>query len=208
MSAMSNLDGLFKPSEDAELSHVARLWLQRIRRGEKAQVEIERKRSGLSYGPAMLKIILNGNRRDVQQEAWDTHLSQVLASAKVKAVSEENETLRLALMLSDWFEDPGRRFGDDYFNSVLVAYLKQGPLGEAPSVQDILRYVHANAPYKGGHHYVECRDEVNAIFQRAAQSLLATGYKRNEAERLLVQAVATFLDDRFSVTNRRMLGLL
>jgi hypothetical protein len=204
---MSDLDDLFQTQENADLSHTARTWLRRIRGGETAKVEVVRKRSGLSYGPTKLRVIFG--RGDVQQDDWDTHLSEVLASEKVQAVDPANEALRFALMLADWFQYPAQRFGDDYFNSVLVDYLKHGDLGAIPDVQEILRNVHEHSPYKESEHYNDCRNEVVAVLQRAAQMLThAAGYPLMNAKNILVQALVQFLDDRFGVTNRRMLGLL
>ncbi|WP_437769308.1 hypothetical protein WMF27_09125 [Sorangium sp. So ce281] len=202
---MSDLDDLFQNQENADLSHVARTWLRRIRGGEKAEIEVIRKRSGLSYGPAKLHVIFNGT--DERRDDWDTHLSDVLASEGVRAVDEDNEALRIALMLEDWFQYPARRFGDDYFNSVLVEYLKGGELGAIPEVQRVLRHVHEHSPYKGG-SYDDCRNEVVAVLQRAAQALTHVGYRREQAKRILIDAVVKFLDDRFGITNRQMLGLL
>jgi hypothetical protein len=124
------------------------------------------------------------------------------------AVDEANEALRLALMLADWFQHPAQRFGDDYFNSVPVEYLKEGPLRGVKDVQDVLRDVHEIPPYKEGTAHADCRNEVQAVLQRGAQVLTSIGYDRTTAERILVRALVQFLDDRFGITNRRMLGLL
>ncbi|HSN98506.1 MAG TPA: hypothetical protein VLS89_09410 [Candidatus Nanopelagicales bacterium] len=203
---MSILDELFQTREHMDLSHAARTWLQRISRGDAATVKVVRKRNGLSYGPARLHVIFNG--KDEQRDDWDTHVSEVLASAKIKAVDRENEALRLALMLADWFQHPAQRFGDDYFNSVLVEYLKHGPPGAIPEVRDMLRHVHEIAPHRESSAYLDCRNEVVAILQRGAQTLMGMGYPRKVAEQIFVEAMVQFLDDRFGVTNRRMLGLL
>ena len=203
---MSDLDDLFQTSEHPDLPYAVRAWLRRIREGARAKVEVVRKRNGISYRATRLRIIFD--EKDVQQDEWDPHVSEVLAAEKVAAVDEANEALRLALMLADWFQHPAQRFGDDYFNCVLVEYLKEGPLRGVKDVQDILRHVHENAPYKEGSAYADCRNEVQAVLQRGAQVLTSIGYDRTTAERILVRALVQFLDDRFGVTNRRMLGLL
>ena len=48
----------------------------------------------------------------------------------------------------------------------------------------------------------------NAIRGRAKELTKYLGYEIPEAEDILASAVAQYLDDRFSVTNRRILGLL
>jgi hypothetical protein len=203
---MSDLDDLFQASEHPDLPYAVRVWLRRIHEGAKPKVEVVRKRNGLSYGPTRLRIIFD--EKDMPMDEWDPHVSEVLASEKVAAVDEANEALRLALMLADWFQHPAQRFGDDYFNCVLVEYLKDGPLHGAKAVQDILRHVHENSLSKDRSEYADCRNEIQAVLQRGAQVLTKIGYDRTTAERILVQALVQFLDDRFGVTNRRMLGLL
>src|SRR5262249_6272025 len=152
-----------------DLPYAVRAWLRRIREGARAKVEVVRKRNGISYGPTRLRILFD--EKDVQQDEWDPHVSEVLAAEKVAAVDEANEALRLALMLADWFQYPAQRFGDDYFNCILVEYLKEGPLRGVKDVQDILRHVHENAPYKESNAYADCRNEVQAVLQRGAQML-------------------------------------
>jgi len=207
---MSDLDALFQTSEHPDLPYTARGWLRRIRKGAKAKVEVVRKRKGLSYGPTRLRVIFDG--QEVLQDDWDPHVSEVLASEKVAAIDEENEALRLALMFADWFEHPAQQFGDDYFNCVLVDYLKHGPLRNVPEIQKVLRDVHEHAPYKESSHYLDSRNEIEAVLQRGAQALSSAdhglGYPRPDAERILVRALVQYLDDRFGVTYRRMLGLL
>lgn len=200
----TDLDALFE-GEKPELHPKARAWLQRIRNGETAAVEVVRRRDVLSYRPPILYVRFGS--ADVQGELWDASLNEALVAARVRAKSADNEALRLALMLSEWFARPARRFGDDYFNSVLVEYLKGGPLRELSAVADTLREVHAYAPSRDSRSYAECLDEVEGVFARGARTLTELGYHLGEAKGILAQATAQFLDDRFSITHRRALGL-
>lgn len=55
----------------------------------------------------------------------------------------------------------------------------------------------------------ECRDMIDgAIAGRAKELTKCLEYEIAEAEEILAAALAQYLDDRFSVTNRRVLGLL
>jgi hypothetical protein len=200
----TDLDALFE-GEKTELHPKARAWLKRIQNGEKAIVEVVRQRDVLSYRPPRLSVTFGSS--DVQDDPWDASLNEALVAARVRAKSAENEALRLALMLSEWFERPARRFGDDYFNSVLIEYLKRGPLQQLPAVADILREVHAYAPSRDGRSYKDCFDEVHGIFVRGARTLTELAYSRSEATPILAQATAQFIDDRFSITHRKALGL-
>ena len=57
--------------------------------------------------------------------------------------------------------------------------------------------------------YAECRDMIDgAIRGRARELTKKLGYAIPVAEEILVSAIAQYIDDRFSVTNRRVLGLL
>jgi hypothetical protein len=199
-----DLDKLFA-AQQTELHPKAQAWLQRIRQGQRAVVEVVRKRDVLSYRPP--RLFIRFDDVDVQDEPWDASLNEALVNARVRAKSAENEALRLALMLSEWFERPASRFGDDYFNSVLVEYLKSDPFRALAPVAEVLRDVHAYAPSQGTSSYSECHDEVQGIFARGARALTQLGYPLDDAKKVLARAIAQFLDDRFSITHRKALGL-
>ncbi len=66
-----------------------------------------------------------------------------------------------------------------------------------------------NTPNHEGKSYGRCREAIaDAISGRAHELKDKLGYSENEAKPILVHAIARYLDERFSVTSRRRLGLL
>ena len=57
--------------------------------------------------------------------------------------------------------------------------------------------------------YDRCRETIaDAISGRAHELRDKLAYTEEEAKQILVRSIARYLDDRFSVTNRRRMGLL
>lgn len=71
------------------------------------------------------------------------------------------------------------------------------------SKKDVL----ANRPYTGGSSYEDCLDMFNSVVSGRAEELVGPlKYERPTAEEILAGALAHYLDERFTVTNRRQLG--
>jgi hypothetical protein len=203
---MSNFDELFGTTHTEELHPAARAWLSRIRAGQPAQVEVVRKREGLSFAPPKLYITFGTpTGPEVQSDQWDPHLSEVLARAGVRAASRDNEALRTALMLEEWFGFVHQRYGDHYVDLILLDYVAQSAFSRYPSIQEILKAIYRPERSYGDSHG-RCLEDITAVLSKAAKTLTEMRYERPEAEAILSHAVAMHLDDRFNVTNRRLLG--
>jgi hypothetical protein len=107
---------------------------------------------------------------------------------------------------------PVREFGDGYFNAVLVDLLKDSDLTRYPAISEVLEQAYTNHPSregKGFDKYNLCREMIaDAISGRARELTGPLNYPEDEAKQILVTALARYLDERFSVSNRRRLGLL
>ena len=103
----------------------------------------------------------------------------------------------------------GREFGDGYFNSVLIDFLEDSDLNKHPEIAKVLEHSFAHRPNREGNGYNTCREMItDAISGRARELTGPLNYSREEATRILVAALARYLDERFSVSRRRRLGLL
>ncbi|MEO5727812.1 MAG: hypothetical protein ABI134_04740 [Byssovorax sp.] len=142
-----------------------------------------------------------------QDEAlWEPELEGWLIDEEnARASTHENEKVRFSLLLKPALRPILIRYGDGYFNSVLIAGLRNGPFREHSEVADMLRNIHENQP--GGDSRFDCQQLIDHEFARAAQLLLKLyASDRSTAEDILGGAIARYLDDRFSVTNSRLLG--
>ncbi len=180
---------------------------------QEAKVEVIRPRGPLVHRPTKLHLHFyakSGAEIDrPHPEEWDDELNTALIQCRIGAISVDNEKERFSLGLRAALQGAESRFGDGYFNSVLVHHILNSPFKDHPAFADILPNVHRNGVDTSFRTYDECRDMIDsAIRGRAMELTKNLGYSIPEAEDILAAAVAQYLDDRFSVTNRRALGML
>jgi hypothetical protein len=172
-------------------------------------VEVLREREGLTLSAARLFVFFYQEDGEIvrQDEApWEPELEGwLIDEEKARASTIENEKLRFSLLLKPALRPILVRYGDGYFNSVLITGLREGPFRGHAEVADMLQSIHENRP--GGESRLDCQQLIDHEFAQAAQRLfrLYDG-NRATAEDILGGAIARYLDDRFSVTNSRLLG--
>jgi hypothetical protein len=141
---------------------------------------------------------------------WDDDLNAgLIHELRVRAVSPEQEAERFALGLRAAMRRAEREFGDGYVNSILVDLLTDSDLTGDPTIADVLEHVVSTPPDRQGRSYNYCRELIaDAISGRARELTGPLEYPQEEAKRILIAALARYLDDRFSVSARRRLGWL
>lgn len=173
-------------------------------------VEVKKGRDGLTLLPPRLFVTFYDEKNEIvkQDEApWEAELDDwLIDEEKARAVTPANEKDRFSLVLKPALRPTIVRYGDGYFNSVLIETLKNGPYRDHIEVADMLRSIHEYPPAGGSKD--DCRDEIEHVFSKTAQRLLALYMTdRTAAVDILGGAISRYLDERFSVTNSRMLGL-
>jgi hypothetical protein len=179
-----------------------------------ATLEVYRSRG--DFGPGQPKMYVqfydSGRPIHLDEVAWDDDLNAGLIQLKVKSVSHEKEAERFSLGLRAAMRKAERKFGDSYFNAVLIELIKDSDLTRHREIAEVMKYAYANAPYREGgafSRYMVCRDLIaDAISGRAKELTQQLGYSEDDAKRILVLAIARYLDERFSVSSRRELGML
>ncbi len=179
----------------------------------KVVVEVSRPRDLLGFKPAKLYLHQLGEAgQDVhpyQKEDWDDALNEALVKRGIRAQSTENEKVRCTLALRAALQAPEIRFGDGYYNAVLVHHIMNGPFALHPTVESILKNVFRSGIDPSCRTYAECKSVIDtAIRGRAMELVENLQYEIPEAEEILTAAIAQYLDERFSVTNRRSMGFL
>jgi hypothetical protein len=213
---MNRLEDYFRDEQDAHSGHpLLRYLAERQARPDfrDAKVEVVRPRAPLGHKPAKLYLHLyakSGAEMDrPQAEEWDDELNTALIRWGLKAIDRENEKVRFTLGFRAALEGAEARFGDGYFNGVLVHHIENSPFKDQPEVAGVLGHVYRNGIDASFRSYAECRDMIDgAIRGRARELTKDLGYTIPEAEGILAAAVAAYLDERFSVTSRRALGML
>jgi hypothetical protein len=210
---MTTFDDIFGAGADASSHPKLRFWLQRKAQPDINDVrcEVRRPRDVLGYKPAKLYVHFyaqGGNELLCDEADWDDDLNSGLVSMGVKAVDEDNEAQRFALGIRAAFRAAERRYGDGFFNAVLVEWVRESSFSQTGPVEEILHHVHTNRAHRGhGSSYEECRDLVQtAIRARAIEITNKLHYQREVAQHVLAAALALYLDERFSVSIGRALG--
>jgi hypothetical protein len=178
--------------------------------GREPFVVIYRPEDILGYKPAKiyLKVHQAGSAVFSDGDDWDADLDRALIDLRVKAIDKANEAQRYNLLIEHELEKIEARYGDGFFNSVFVQYVRDvGP--DSPDFQNILQYSTALWPNKDSRTYSECYASVESVIANKARELKhVLGYGLDEVTDILTGAIVQNLDERFSVTNRRKMGLL
>jgi hypothetical protein len=204
---MSALDGLFDSDEPEPVPPEARRW-QLLSQGKPLVCEFLRRRDGLTWGPARLQVSIPTATPPVIElpVPWDLSLDNWLIEHKARAPSHTNEAERFGFRFNEVFQPIEQRYGDGYFNAVLVHYLRDTFVGQT-RVMATLDEVHSYRPNES-ESAVDCRERIERVLAETAQTLTKTlGYQRPVAEQILSSAIAYYLDERFNISNRRFLGL-
>jgi hypothetical protein len=198
------LDELFAVSPN-KIPPEVRRW-EALARGRRMECEFLRRRDGLAWEPARIQITFPGTDLPPEQTVlWDLAIDDWLLSHSVRAVSPQNETERFGFRLDALFEPIENRYGDGYFNSVLVTYLKGSDFATRPNLGEKLVAVHAYRPH-ASQAADDCRERIVEVLKATARTLDVLYPDRAVAETVLCDALAYYLDDRFNISTRAMLG--
>lgn len=207
------MEDFFRRPEELGKHPLLPLVASRLRKGEKVYFEVYRPQEafGLQTGKVYLHF-RHGDEEvdvDVRQDDWDDDLNEGLIRLGVRSIDADAERNRFVLGLREAFRKPEKRFGDGYFNAVLVKFVRdREELRDHPEVADVLRHIHGAKPHEGN-NYPYCVEMIqDAIQGRAVELNESLGYPIHDAWNLLAGALAGYLAERFSVTGRRLLGLL
>lgn len=188
-----------------------RRWSAALRRakdqGCHAVCRFERKRAGLVFEPGRLFLIFRDGDQDVDilDAPWDMALHDWLLDESIRAETTENEAERFGFVLNDKFAPIELRFGNGFFSSVLVNYLHQQGFDEAASTKQALAAIHENQATKGQQEAL-CAEMIEREIVGIAADVKRLGYDEGVREDILAGAIAGYLDERFSITNSRLLG--
>ena len=140
---------------------------------------------------------------------WDEELNAGLIELGIRAVDLENEALRFALGLRDALQNVEREYGNGYFNAVLLDLIKESDLTRYAEIGEVLQYTYHDATERDARQYHLCRDSIAfGISGRARELVHNLKYSEDEAKEILPKAIAKYIDNRFSVSSRRQMGLL
>ncbi len=212
---MITLDELLNSPTESFEHPLLRGWKARLARpGTTARLEILRDAPdlGQAYTEMFIHFSQDGEECPPQTRPWDDDLNAGLIELGVPAISAEQEATRFALGLNAAMRKAARESGDGFFNSVLVDLLKDSDLTRYPEIDEVLKFAPVSQPHREGRpgdRYSICRDMIAiAIGGRAKELRDRLHYSQEESKKIIAAALAQFLDQRFSVSYRKRLGLV
>ncbi len=170
-----------------------------------------RERDGLAFRPARLMIRVagatpSGANRSHDIVLWDSELNDWLLRNGTRAADPLNEGERFGYMMRQRFDMVEQQFGDGFFNSVLIHFLRSDE-DLKDSCANFLAAVSAPQP-SAGETAIECRERIEGILAACGAELVEDlKYDEQAARRIFTDALNYFLDDRFNITNSKLLGL-
>lgn len=205
---MSKLDELF---DGPDYDHPKlRAWAARLESGQRAVLSVRRPWEGITRrAPEIVVEFLADDNNPAAKDstAWEDGLNSALLDKGVRAKSIWHESERLAISLQSAFDPLAQRYGDDYFNAVLIELMQEMGMTISEDVKDVLNDVSTHPASRSGAGFVDCRDDIKAAMSRALKTYVQRlDYSRAEATDILTASLATFIDERFSVSSRRRLG--
>jgi len=208
---MNDLDRFFEKPEPV-LHPQLRYLRGLLDRKEVAQLRVEfrQERNGLDVGEPQLFVLSQDDRgneiRPPQELDWDPQVNDVLMTWGIKAITIPNESLRFAAVLRDRLGIVETRFGDGFFSGVLTQYLQSSAWSERPVVSAMLEDVHAYHPSPGPQRDA-CLDNIERAIGDCIDALYKSlAYTKDQTISVLSAAIALYLDQRFHVSERKLLG--
>lgn len=207
---MGNLDKYFNDASTLPSHPKLRAWGPLlVANPGRSECEIVRKREGFGFQPARLYLHVQqaeSGQPLTEEAGWDETLNNYLLEHGVRATTEENEALRFHLTLRDSLQKVEARYGEGYFNAVLLEVLKSG-FEFDPAIQRILEQTGPGNP-SHGRAYSDAVAMVEGAVRECARLLLERlKYPREAGENILSKALGVYLEERFSIYPAAMLGL-
>jgi hypothetical protein len=207
---MSELDQMFEAPSDTALPPLVRFCKSRKIAGDKIEVEVYRPDAGGGRTDLVVHRSEQGREQEPKQVEWDDGVNAGLVEIGIRATNLQQEGERFALSLRAALRKIERRYGDGYMNAVLVDLLDASDLCKVGEIAEVRKHVSVPPPPdRRGRNYQSCREALaSEISGRAVELRDKLQYKPDEVKAVMTKALSIFLDERFSVSNRRRFGLL
>lgn len=198
------------PPPDLPIVMAWKSWIAAHPSFSRLEVELEHVQEGILRGPVALYVHFldaSDQRLRTQQIEWEADVERYLIDeVRVPSQTRESEILRFKLLLNESFRPIWREVDGGYFDAVLVQMLGEGDYRDHPAVREML--AHARPGNPSPPRLAETRALIDAALAYVGGRLSLVRPDPTEADDILALALAAWLDDRFSISRRRMRGLL
>lgn len=199
----------FQEPQEKPIPPDARRWEAKFRVGPKRQCLFDRPREGLVFRPARLILLIKDEKDELLDSLdapWSGDLNEWAVAKGIQCEQPTNESERFGFALQDKFSSVVLRYGDGFFNAVLIQHLRAEGLDGVAPVSEKLARIHEPRPANGD-NATDCAQLIDQVIQDAAHDLIGKlTYPKEQAAQLLTGAIAYYLDERFNITNADLLG--
>lgn len=209
---MSILDAVLRSPEQIRQHPLVRWLKERLAASDDFRVELQEDSSPL--GNSVTGFCVLRDRKEQEQPPqfydWDDDLNAALIDLGIKAIDLQQEGLRYSLVLRSSLRKVERRYGDGFLNAVLIELIDESDLSKSDEIKEVRKQIVVNKPFRGqGQSIEDCRNMIAAEIGGCAQDLKdKLQYTSTEARMIMEKAIAQYLDERFSITSQRQLGLI
>ncbi len=103
----------------------------------------------LEYRSAKFSFALfDSNKRSISgdESYWELDIHQDMIDTGLNCESNDNESERFGFAFRELFKKPENRFGDGYFNSMLLGYVHISRTAGYDKAKEIIGAIHQNQP--------------------------------------------------------------
>jgi hypothetical protein len=206
----SEFDRYLKKRRPWESDPQAKHWLDVLADARTYALNFRQELDGLVWqSPEIFLTYLSQRGEKGQRSAkFESVLNDGLIEHGYRSETIDDERLRFGLMLLQEWKRPAVKYGDGFFNSVLLGMLRKGGFGTLEKTKGMLQRIHReNAPYRGSSAADDCGEMIDGSIGLLGGLLVEKlKYPDQVAVTILDGAVAHVLDRRFRVTERSLLG--
>lgn len=170
------------------------------------EVDVQQERVGFGLGTPRLVVIFSCGQSGtvcIEEFDWEFELDEWLVEHNGRG-SPESEKIRFSLWLHRALQPAVRKYSDGYFSRALLDVAK-GDFAENAEVMDITQDIHRVGTVSQS-DVAECTAMIESALSDVGIALRNLYGDTDSAFEILGNALAQYLDDRFSVSNRRLLG--
>ena len=179
-----------------------------IQHGQKFVVDVRNEDESFGLDGYQLSIWSVGSDKPISIFPWDSEINEELIDLKVRSKDLESETSRFAIRLRDELAATESRYGNGFFNRVLVDLVTESYLDKHPDIKDALDRAHSRQVERNS-IYHECRDTIAYVIGKRSRELTRQlDYDETSMRKILSKAIARYIDNRFSLSQRKQMGLL
>lgn len=179
-----------------------------MNRGQKFQVVVDDDDDSFGLDGYRISILRTGDDSPIATFSWDAEVNEELISLGVRSKHSDSESIRFAIRLRDELGATETRYGNGFLNRTLVDLVTESYLDKHPEIKTALKK-HRRIALERTSEYQECRDSIVYVIGKRSRELTGPlGYDEATMRNILSKAIARYLDNRFSLSQRKQMGLI